>query len=263
MVPPKPRKQVIVAEFLDCSASSPPPQVPIETSIPAEKIGNLCYAISCRNPTSDCLGYLTDGKQEHELHQLTSDIPPEEQYVSLEDLLSGKLGRRLTRQQRYKIASILASSLLQLQTTPWLSGKMNKSGIFFYEQGTGVIIEHPYIKHSFAPANDANIVSSQTVDRLAVRNSLSNLGILLLELCFGQTIETQELRKPYLGSDGKPGEYTDYMTARDWVCSPLFATSVFLIYKIRTSELWMFRRTLPLTFLFRQLELTITNNRPN
>lgn len=217
MIPVKPRKQVRVAEVPGCSVSSPLPKVPSAINVSTKKIDNLCYVISCANPTSDCLGYLTDGAQEHEVHQLTSDILVEGQYVSLEDLLSGTVCGRLSRQQRYRLALTLASSLLQLQTTPWLSGKMNKRNIFFYRHGIKVIVEHPYIKHSFQSSKDVDMASSSTVDRLAVRNSLSNLGILLLELCFGQTIETQELRKPYLGPDGKPGEYTDYMTARDWV----------------------------------------------
>jgi hypothetical protein len=48
------------------------------------------------------------------------------------------------------------------------------------------------------------------------RNSLSNLGILLLELCFGQPIESQAFRKDYLGQDGKPHNSTDYLTAVYW-----------------------------------------------
>jgi len=48
------------------------------------------------------------------------------------------------------------------------------------------------------------------------RSSLSNLGILLLELCFGQPIEGQAFRNIYLGPDDKPHNSTDYMTALYW-----------------------------------------------
>jgi hypothetical protein len=54
-----------------------------------------------------------------------------------------------------------------------------------------------------------------------VRNSLRNLGILLLELCFDQSIEGQPIRKFYLGPEGNPHNSTDYMTAlssADLVC---------------------------------------------
>jgi len=215
-------------------------------TVETKKIENLCSAISCLDPTSGCLGYLTDGKQEHELHQVLPDIPVEDTFVSLEEVLLGGTNIRLSRQQRYKLASVLASSLLQLQTTPWLSDKLNKKSIFFYRQGNKVVVDHPYIKHSFHSSKEDIPVPSQVIHRLAVRNSLSNLGILLLELCFGQAIETQDLRKPYLGPDGKAGEYTNYMTARDWVSLTLNRIPVVVPGTSETprSVLPFFRQTL-------------------
>jgi len=108
---------------------------------------------------------------------------------------------------------------------------LEKKNIYFYRQGSQVLIDYPYIKHSFpstktsASQNAAHDPTAATttaatnqtpLTRFKARNSLSNLGILLLELCFGQPIEDQQLRKFYLGPDGKPHEGTDYMTARDW-----------------------------------------------
>ena len=52
--------------------------------------------------------------------------------------------------------------------------------------------------------------------RRVIRDSLSNLGILLLELLFNQPVESQEFRNLYLGQDGKPHEQTNYMTALHW-----------------------------------------------
>jgi hypothetical protein len=52
--------------------------------------------------------------------------------------------------------------------------------------------------------------------RFSARNMLSNLGILLLELCFGGAIEEQDIWKSYLRPDGKPHQATNYMAARDW-----------------------------------------------
>lgn len=48
------------------------------------------------------------------------------------------------------------------------------------------------------------------------RSSLSNLGILLLELCFGQPIESQAIRELYLGPNGEAHNSTDYMMALLW-----------------------------------------------
>ncbi len=47
-------------------------------------------------------------------------------------------------------------------------------------------------------------------------NSLSNLGILTLQLYFGQLIESEPTREFYLVSDGKPRKAADYMTAISW-----------------------------------------------
>jgi hypothetical protein len=48
------------------------------------------------------------------------------------------------------------------------------------------------------------------------RNNLSNLGILPLQLCFGQLIESEPTREFYLRPDCKSRKATDYMTAISW-----------------------------------------------
>lgn len=82
------------------------------------------------------------------------------------------------------------------------------------------MMDNPYIRHSFPSTKLSGGITQDppaSDPRFDTRNSLSNLGILLLELCFGQPIEDQEqIRKNYLGADGKPHKGTDYMTARDW-----------------------------------------------
>jgi hypothetical protein len=146
---------------------------------------------------------------------------------------------------------------LQLQTTPWLAGNLEKRNIKFYRQGSKVLINRPYVSHSFkttkaktgkdAPASVAqqsgigvktdehspasaaqqsNIAvkadegspapAAQPSDQLAVKTSFSHLGILLLELCFWQTIESREERRSYLEPDGQPSQFTNYMAAQEW-----------------------------------------------
>ncbi|KAK6611038.1 hypothetical protein H4I96_02636 [Botrytis cinerea] len=48
-----------------------------------------------------------------------------------------------------------------------------------------------------------------------VKKSLSDLGIVLLELCFGQRIEEQSIRQEFL-VDGKEHARTNYLTALEW-----------------------------------------------
>jgi hypothetical protein len=187
------------------------------------QIEDLCSTLSQLDPNAECgcIGYLSDDEDRH--HELRPIKEAQrtngaQNLVSLEDLLARNNGVKLNRHERYKVASILANSMLQLQSTPWLADKMEKKNIFFYQQDSKILIEHPYIQNSF-PSKKIGTSPAHTPPpptRFAVRNSLSNLGILLLELCFGQAIENQDMRKCYLGADGKAHEGTDYMTARDW-----------------------------------------------
>jgi hypothetical protein len=176
-------------------------------------------------PDLECLGYLLDDEhQQHEVRWIRDIIHESNdlEEISLEKLLTGNGHMKLSRQKRYKIASVIASSLLQLQTTPWLPEKLEKKHIFFYCQGSEVFVEEPYITHSF-PTAKSNNASSQKSDikilpHTLPRKTLSSLGILLLELCFGEAIENQtELRKAHLSSDGKALEGTDYLTAIEWL----------------------------------------------
>lgn len=185
-------------------------------------ISDLCDVIRCSHTAGVCLGLLSDGHENHELYTVANlDSGAKNNYISLADILSDRSRSRLSQRNLLQLANTLASSLLQLQTTPWLVQRFEKSNIFFMQDGDVIMFEQPYIRHTFGTvgANTAAILPSAAADpRFATRNSLSNLGILLLELCYGEAIEDQEdLRANYLGSDGRAHSGTDYLTARDWV----------------------------------------------
>jgi hypothetical protein len=171
------------------------------------------------------LGYLQDGNQWcHELQSIEckNESRGSNGPISLENLLINREEKRLSRHERYRIASVAASSLLQLDTTPWLAAKLEKKNILFYQKDSKVLLDHPYISHSFlsTPNLEAPKESPKTVSVASInptRDSLASLGILLLELCFSETIENQHLRKRYLGEDGQPQIRTDFLTALDWV----------------------------------------------
>ncbi|KAB8300152.1 hypothetical protein EYC80_000379 [Monilinia laxa] len=72
-----------------------------------------------------------------------------------------------------------------------------------------------------------------------VKKSLSDLGIVLLELCCGQRIEEQPIRQSYL-VDGKAHDSTNYLTALEWadaVCEqepelePVIKSCMFCIFE--------------------------------
>jgi hypothetical protein len=186
------------------------------------RIEDLCSILATCGADDSCLGYLPDDNYlQHELRSIKDGIPgiSDCDLISLDTLLNRS---KLTRKQRYRLAVVLASSIVQLQTTPWLTEKLAKNNIFFYQTEYGVVADQPYIRHAFPsskifPRPNPEDVSLQPTLPHSTRNSLVDLGILLLELCFGQPIETQtHLRDPYL-MDGKAHNGTDFLTARDWV----------------------------------------------
>lgn len=127
--------------------------------------------------------------------------------VSLEQLLSKDSKITLTRRERYLIALTLASSHLQLHATPWISSQWEKGDIFFLRSHDQICFDKPYISRNFAPNPPTD---SSSHDR-----SLSNLGIMLLELCFGTALEDHELRKKY-PSDSTSNPFLDMAAALEW-----------------------------------------------
>jgi hypothetical protein len=99
------------------------------------------------------------------------------------------------------IGYVLASSVLQLSATQWLSPeRLVKKNILFRQIENEIEIERLCLLHTFVPKG----FLAETGSGFSARNMLSNLGILLLELCFGGAIEEQDIWKSYLGPDGKP-----------------------------------------------------------
>ena len=219
----------MVTKFQSTLENIPPKSIDIES-----EIEDLCSALETSDPNISCLGYLcSPDRHRHEFrsikdNQIVSENPL---LISLDELLSRSTKARfeLTRKQRYRLAVVLASSLLQLQTTPWLTKNMEKKDIYFEYQGREVMTEHPYICHLFPSIKHPSASPSPTppkditpTARSATKASLNQLGILLLELCFGKAIEEQtHIREEFL-FNGQPHNQTDILTAREWIADVEF-----------------------------------------
>lgn len=71
-----------------------------------------------------------------------------------------------------------------------------------------VLLDQPYISRHFAPVSKSH---DSHDDR-----SLSNLGIMLLELCFGTALEDHDTRQKYSISKQAPNPYLDLAAALEW-----------------------------------------------
>ena len=114
--------------------------------------------------------------------------------TTLEDLLSRRTvnGKRakLSKKERYSLALTLASSVLYLNSTPWLANQWAAKDIQFHQMSNAnfVDIDHPYL----APTADS--VANLTVQTKALSFQNKNtvllaLAVALLELYFGTTAE--------------------------------------------------------------------------
>ena len=192
------------------------------------EILNLCTAIQQAQEGEASLGFLRDKQRRYEFYPITERIKPADtrETISLEDLLKQPHEPRstqrlkLSRRDRIHVAVILSASLLQLYSTPWLGQKWTKKNILFLKAEEGSTPPVDFNQLYIAP----NAVSEPTTPAKGTDNaraldsstSIFALGVMLLELCFGETLEDQTIRRQYLGPDGEPNDFTDFATARHW-----------------------------------------------
>ena len=139
--------------------------------------------------------YLTDAKVGSSFRTTSLDrlLDPAEQ---------GPLQNTLTRRQRLNIAAILASSVLQLDQTSWLKNQWKASDIYFhYRDEDGVLTSRPTFPspHVACRLSDSNRGPDYTDKPLlpkaqqARSEALLTLGLALVELCFGRTLERMQM----------------------------------------------------------------------
>jgi hypothetical protein len=188
------------------------PKNPHETD--AAEITDLCSTIASCSSNPPCLGFLKGEEYCYSVFPLVRQQTGSEarETVTLETLLSAPSQTTLTRRQRYSIALTIASSHLQLHSTPWLSTKWSKKDIIFLRDGPSTILaDQPYISRNFTPDLPISLQAQEYGDW-----SISTLGIMLLELCFGLALEDHRIRQNFVSRDGQPNPALDLAAAMDW-----------------------------------------------
>ena len=216
--------------------TTPSPPSPYEEQDVA-KIACLCDAIGKAQKENRCLGFLLDEKERRYTFYPVVELavhPSKLEIVTLEDLLQdrqaandGGLRQRhiLSRRERLYIATLLSISLLQLHSTPWLAGTWTKKDIFFTrakdDPSAPIDTSRLYVSPPVG-LEGTKIRPSRAEDSSNnATRYLFALGVMLLELCFGNTLEDNPARQLYLGKDGKPNDWTDLATASHWQKSAL------------------------------------------
>jgi hypothetical protein len=187
-----------------------------------QEIEDLCGAIRQRTREIPCLGVLIDQEaNKHRVSLRDGNLPPSPslKIVSLKKLLSQAL--KIAKRDRLILGVKLASSVLQLHKTPWLKEVWSKTDIFFVqndEQSSTIIITKPFVSKAFqSPVCKMSArvsIDPYTNQAPDVRNpTIFSLGIILIELWFGQALETLRIPED-LGANNTPNQFTDFATAR-------------------------------------------------
>ena len=165
-------------------ASSPSTTEPTEP-----EITDLCSTIANAFQERKCLGVASDKCKHYFMEPLYYQEPPktELEYIPLSEALLGQ-PRALTQRKRFSVALAIASSFLQLHNSPWLRPHWGKEDIYVvYDRNTGKFNDEPRISRQFSE-NTARGPSPSDP-------SISSLGIILMELCYGLSIEKRPERK--------------------------------------------------------------------
>jgi hypothetical protein len=196
----------------DSGASIPLPALP-RSLVPIE---NLCSTFSEHVPGQACAGLLaphSDIVTMYTLHSSLSHLQRHSQTASLKFLLKDSQQKNhLTRRFRYGLALTIASSFLQLHSSPWLTSRWSSDDILFENVNGKVDLSSPRIRAAFDDTAPA-------VGSFATNESLQSLGIILLELLFGKSITDSPQWQRLLLLDSSSRFAKELVAAQLWSCN--------------------------------------------
>ena len=162
------------------------------------EVENLCFSVNQARQNRKLLkvylsphGSLCSCQTSPTLGGVSSSGDSTQEMITLEQVLFQTSGDSPLRVkwnliQRMNLSFNLASSLLQLYSTPWLSESWTKRNICFWRHRTSsqtndMVLtfepDRPFIAHSFSGAAAARLPS-----KVEARHQLLDLGIILLEI---------------------------------------------------------------------------------
>ncbi|KAF4462726.1 hypothetical protein FALBO_10464 [Fusarium albosuccineum] len=129
--------------------------------------------------------------------------------VSLREVLECHDGQPfLTYKQRLQLSVFVTTSVLQFYKTPWMPKIPSSQNIFFFQQGSFSDYEN-----SFLVAEERDISDSEQKTLPIIQTpTLLALGVLLIELIQGHTIDSLQTPEEILSTDLRP--LSTYTTAQ-------------------------------------------------
>ncbi|KAL9122471.1 MAG: hypothetical protein Q9187_000981 [Circinaria calcarea] len=193
------------------------------------EIRNICLVMQqcLKNViyTQNCLGYLCEeGRQPLGVYMAkSSHIHVQHRVTSLADILTKTnsvsnrflpaSGSGFSRADRLGLALTIASSTLQLYKTPWLRDDWNKHDILINETGKDSYREQAYVSGTFSTSTAEQTTQEKIICHFVRNETLFALGIVLIELCLGQALESMRSPEDPLDANQKPNVLTDLSTS--------------------------------------------------
>lgn len=178
------------------------------------ELSKLCDKMSESGMQAACIGSFNDheaGRQYSVFSQPEQKISGDE--ITLQEVLHGCRKCELRRSDRFRIALAVASSHLQLRSTPWASKQWEAADIRFpmsNDENANIVFEKPFVSADFNAALPIEDRSPKKTNK-----SFACLGIILLELLFRTCLEDHDLWQVF-GSSNKANLIFRLMVARQW-----------------------------------------------
>lgn len=155
-------------------------------------IDNMCSVLDrCKSSNQSFKLYLVENERlcyEHTPSNISGcrfNHVHGDKMISLQDLLQNSIKKRtLQLKPRVRLAAIMASSALQLHTTPWCKNFRNESFLFAQDGNGKIDLQNPFVACSFDDKQALSITSPPQAE-----SELLDLGILILELWHNETME--------------------------------------------------------------------------
>lgn len=169
-----------------------PPSPPVSDY---EDVSNICATITAPISSWEWLGSITSKRgRQHRIraidHQQRLPNFKSIDTVSLAQVLHDKAFRQ---EHRSRLGLKLASSVMQLHTTEWMTDYWNKSDIYFLRSlDMTVDFDSPLIRRSFGTRGIDLASMSESLPKLYLNASipcLFSLGVVLLELWYREVFE--------------------------------------------------------------------------
>ncbi|KAI1385761.1 uncharacterized protein F4822DRAFT_445662 [Hypoxylon trugodes] len=204
------------------------PLLPIARVDSPHPISKLCSSLD--EEGDGCCGYLVEEESRYYVHRVSRKAAKQFDFITLDQIIRMQVSPAASRRKRYALSFTLASSFLQLLDTPWLPELWRKSDIIFIhsdKEADIFLLDQPYLTREFVAQplqgneQGKTSLSAPTGARgigSGASRSIELLGVALLELCFGQSLESQPHRGKWPPGNNDMEKCTfDTVAARDWV----------------------------------------------